>query len=291
MEDKAGDHCGDVNEMIKPLRYIGGSDIAAILGISRWRTRRDVYNRIFGLAEEKESPAFEWGKRLEEVIANKFLDNHGDIEQGIFGKKMETHLEDGTWLGGEIDLCWRGGVAEIKTAGAHARDDWGDPADGADGCPADYVAQTRWYMMAADAAVGYIAVLIGGQDYREYFFGRDRDWEDAALQAACLFWQEYVVTLTPPPLEAKDDVTTVAADDAGIVWANADMEAEIEALHDAEVANEITARCLKEQQNRVKEFIGKNAGIDCPLGIVTWRADKNGKRTFRTKWKEAKNGN
>ena len=35
----------------------------------------------------------------------------------------------------------------------------------------------------------------------------------------------------------------------------------------------------------VEAAIGSNAGLIAPLGVVTWKADKNGTRVFRTNWK------
>jgi predicted phage-related endonuclease len=56
---------------------IGGSDLAAICGISKWRTPVHVYLEKLGEApEDQMSEAAEWGTRLEPLIADKLATNH-----------------------------------------------------------------------------------------------------------------------------------------------------------------------------------------------------------------------
>ena len=60
-------------------RGIGGSDIAAICGISKWRTPTHVYLEKLGEAPEQvKNEAAEWGTRLEPLIAEKFSQENPD---------------------------------------------------------------------------------------------------------------------------------------------------------------------------------------------------------------------
>lgn len=60
------------------------------------------------------------------------------------------------------------GVIEIKTA-SHV-DHWGNPADGLDGVPDNYRAQTLHYALEAGFDQGRVAVVINDADVREYSF-------------------------------------------------------------------------------------------------------------------------
>jgi predicted phage-related endonuclease len=52
----------------------GGSEVAAILGMSRWQTALDVYNRKVGLTKEKEPTRFmDRGTELERNVVKKFM--------------------------------------------------------------------------------------------------------------------------------------------------------------------------------------------------------------------------
>jgi phage-type endonuclease len=55
---------------------IGGSDVAPILGISKWTTPLDVYNeKVADTPTEKDSDPMEWGRRLEPVIRQAYAES------------------------------------------------------------------------------------------------------------------------------------------------------------------------------------------------------------------------
>ena len=60
---------------------IGGSDAAAILGISPWRTARDLYDDKLGIASAQDDSgnwvALEMGHLLEDLVARSFLKRPG----------------------------------------------------------------------------------------------------------------------------------------------------------------------------------------------------------------------
>ena len=56
---------------------IGGSDVAALLGLSKWRTPLDVYNSKIEEPEETDNASMEWGRRLEPVIREKYAEAVG----------------------------------------------------------------------------------------------------------------------------------------------------------------------------------------------------------------------
>ena len=60
---------------------IGGSDVAALLGISKWRTPLDVYRSKVEEPEEVDNASMEWGRRLEPVIRQKYADTVGMMVQ------------------------------------------------------------------------------------------------------------------------------------------------------------------------------------------------------------------
>jgi predicted phage-related endonuclease len=56
---------------------IGGSDVAAICGISKWKRPIHVYlDKIGDLPESELGEPAEWGTRLESLIADKFASEH-----------------------------------------------------------------------------------------------------------------------------------------------------------------------------------------------------------------------
>ena len=171
---------------------LGGSEIAAVLGLSPWESAFSLWHRKTGTAATiPDNPILEWGRRLEDAIAEKWAAQHADV---MLSQTGMWHHADRPWQiaspdrliydltlgcacgarGNEPCDCttptdwvpepWPHAVLEIKTA----RDDlgWGEP--GTDEIPVYYRAQVLWYLDALGLDVCHLAVLIGGSDYREY---------------------------------------------------------------------------------------------------------------------------
>ncbi|MBR3325845.1 MAG: YqaJ viral recombinase family protein, partial [Atopobiaceae bacterium] len=68
---------------------VGGSDVAAIMGISAYRSPVEVWMEKTGRkqpADLSDKEAVEWGNRLESIIRNKFAEMHPEFivsESGV----------------------------------------------------------------------------------------------------------------------------------------------------------------------------------------------------------------
>jgi putative phage-type endonuclease len=149
---------------------VGGSEVAALLGISPWESWFSLWHRKRGSIPPLDlSDEMEWGKRLEPMIAAKYADEHPD----------EELIEVGTWC--HENRPWQVvnpdrarrcratgkllGPLEIKYS--LFGDDWGDP--GTDQIPPYYRPQAIWYADGLGFDHCNVAVFIGGSaTYREY---------------------------------------------------------------------------------------------------------------------------
>lgn len=146
---------------------IGGSEFAAILGLSPYESRFSLWHRKRGLLQEiQQSDAMEWGHRLEPVIADKYADEHPD--QIVVTAGTYRHTDHDWWISNPDRLAinpdgtWE--IVEIKTA--RFPDDWGQ--SGTDQVPIWYRVQVVSYGAVLGIRRATIAVLIGGSEYREY---------------------------------------------------------------------------------------------------------------------------
>lgn len=58
---------------------IGGSDVAAVLGMSPWRSPMDVWLEKTGRSEPvEENDAMYWGKKLEALVADRYCEETGN---------------------------------------------------------------------------------------------------------------------------------------------------------------------------------------------------------------------
>lgn len=153
-------------------RGIGGSDIAAILGISPFESPFSLWHRKRGtLPPPQETDPMRWGRRLEDDVVEEYRDRHPAWEVTCTGTWRNRHRP---WQLATPDRAvshpdGARGVLEVKTSRDGA--DWGRA--GGDHIPAHYRAQVLWYMDTLGVDWCDVAVLISGSDYREYRIGYD----------------------------------------------------------------------------------------------------------------------
>lgn len=130
-------------------RGIGGSDVAAILGISPFRTARDLYDDKLNIASVADDAgnwvALEMGHLLEPLVARIFAKKTGLEVFQI--KKMFQHPQYPFMLA-DVDYFVRlpnGKIAilEIKTTNYNAKDHWWKDGEDCVGSYIDRVAEGR----------------------------------------------------------------------------------------------------------------------------------------------------
>lgn len=150
-------------------RGIGGSDIGAILGVSPWNTREDIFKLKTGQVkpeEQKSGSGALWrGSTWENRIAAMYAEKNPD--------KLLVHCKS-SWVNNEKPHQFANldgllydpesgepvSILEIKTSST--------PHSWEDGVPKYYRMQVLWYMDAFGIKKGVVAVLIDDCDYREF---------------------------------------------------------------------------------------------------------------------------
>ena len=188
-------------------KYIGGSDIAAILGLSNYRSALDVFlDKTCEDVNNEGSRFTHWGTLLEDVIANEYSRVKG----------LEVEIEDSPiehpkypFLAANIDR-WvndKNYVLECKTASAYKAKEWGE--EKTDQIPESYLCQVAWYRAITNVNAIDIAVLIGGNDFRIYTYRKNKDFEDKIIQIGHDFWVNNVLKKIPPKPNGDGDISTM----------------------------------------------------------------------------------
>jgi putative phage-type endonuclease len=180
---------------------IGGSDAAAVAGVSRWRTPMDVYLEKIGQAAPSiETERFRWGKLLEEPIAREFTHRYGIAVRRV---NRTLRAKSADWQMAHVDRAVVGERAglEIKTADVFAADDFGE--EDTDEVPPDYLLQCAHYMAVTGWDRWYLAVLIGYR-LRRYIIPRDDDLIGQLTIIEDDFWHNHVVPRVPPAIDGSD---------------------------------------------------------------------------------------
>lgn len=200
---------------------LGGSDMAALLGMSKWDTPHSIYrSKTEPVAtEDTEEKEYQyWGQVLEDVVAKEYQKRTGSKVQRV---NVQMQHPDHPFMQANIDRAvinpkiagnvrWKDGklttdkLLECKTANAFARADWGE--DGTDDVPDYYLIQCMWYMGVTQTETADLAVLIGGSEYRAYTIGRNDELISDLQEEAARFW-DMVKNGTPPDPQTVEDAT------------------------------------------------------------------------------------
>ena len=229
-------------------QYIGGSDIGAIMGRSRYRSPVDVYSQKIGETPEfKGNEATNWGHILESVVAAEYAKREG--VKVVRDRTLYKHPQFPYMLG-HIDrrvLGFEGGkVLEVKTAGK-----WFKPADWEDEPPADYVLQVQWYMGLTGWKNADLVALLAGQDFRTYSIPRDEFVIQEAFETAKEFWAR-VQERNPPPPRSEDDCKKLwSLDNAETAIAHDQEENWIRSLLDIKAK----IKSLEAEEERIKTLV------------------------------------
>jgi putative phage-type endonuclease len=177
---------------------IGGSEIAAVLGLSPYESAFSLWHRKKGLvAPVEENDVMYWGKIHEPQICAEFAKRHPDFElrpsptYASAGHPSEIANPDRLVLDSE----WRTvAIVEAKTS----RNDEGWGEEGTDQIPVHYRAQCLWYLMVLGVTTCHVAVLIAGSEYREYVVEYDPADATRMRDAAAEFMRTLAADERPP---------------------------------------------------------------------------------------------
>ena len=187
--------------------YLGGTDIAAILGLNRYRSAVDVYfEKTSDEVEDVSNRFTHWGTLLEEVIANEYARVKGvNIEEA----SGPIYHPEYPFLAANIDrwVTNKEYVLECKTANIYKEKEWGE--EGTDQIPDAYLCQVAYYSAITGVPKVDIAVLIGGNDFRIYSYTKNEEFEDKIIKIACNFWNNNVLAKSPPEASNLHDISVL----------------------------------------------------------------------------------
>ena len=186
-------------------KYLGGTDAAPAVGLSKWKPAYELYLEKTGqlapaLPEDPER--LEWGQELEEAIGRVYARRTGrkirrrGHEDGVVHKKHPFLVAHPDY----VVVGERRGLDSKNVGGIYFAnsDEWGEP--GSDNVPTEYFLQAQAYMNVLEYDAWDIAALVGGNRLAIFTVMRDeaviRDLEAGMVE----FWG-MVQAKTPPPLD------------------------------------------------------------------------------------------
>ena len=228
---------------------IGGSDAAAVCGISQWKTSRDLYEeKVHKRVAEQEDDGWvakEIGKRLEELVVQIYMKKSNTQPYAV--RKMFRHplypfmLADCDFF---VMLDGKIYVIECKTSFSYNLNGW----EGGN-IPPHYALQGRHYMAVTNVD-GVIFLCLHGNNESSLMIRRlerDLEQEEDLIKQEAYFWNQCVAFHRPPRYTEKADLVLKSIDDRYRV-----QEGKVIQLPTSYTANVSAYLKLKEQKAKLK---------------------------------------
>lgn len=177
--------------LMERARGVGGSDVSAILGLSRFGSARDVWLDKTGRSGQRETTwLMERGSALEGPLLRWFTKTSGIGHRTVGLQRNNTH----PWMLGSLDgLADDDAGIEVKTASWWVRDDW------ADGQVADHAElQSQWYMAVTGLQRMWVIAAIADDDPVIREVHRDSVLIATLIDACSRFWHQNVLADKEP---------------------------------------------------------------------------------------------
>lgn len=181
---------------------IGGSDAAAVCGISPWKTTRDLYEeKIRTKAVKPKQPEGNWialeiGKRLEELVVQIFMKKTGLQPYAV--RKMFCHPLHPFMLANVdyfVEIRDEIYIIECKTSFSFRMEEWENGA-----IPRHYQLQGQHYMAVTNVR-GVIFLCLHGNNEDSFLMrslNRDLEQEEELIEQEKFFWNDFVLAKKPP---------------------------------------------------------------------------------------------
>lgn len=276
-------------------RFLGGSDAAAVMGLSPWATPVELWEQKTG-RKAKEAPSeqaqriYDRGHRLEPFIRDMVLDklraNGLDVELVTYNERyvdpehdflsceidFELILTGEVVIGDEVVTLEREHInGDAKSVTGFARKKWGD--EDTEDVPIEYAAQFMHGLMVTGRRLCLVAALKSFDDVDIYWVRRDDETIEGMRQKLVTFWVDHVLADVPPdPIEFSDIKALFPNDNGKAIEATVEIASKVRDL--AEIKKRIKG--LEEDaellQFAVAEYISPNASLTYDgKEIATWK--------------------
>lgn len=258
---------------------VGSSDTGTALDLNPWKSSFELYQEKVGEVERadlSEVQAVHFGTVLEEPLAQEFV-----RRTGLKVRRRNTTFvhKEHPFIVCHPDRTIDGQrtILECKTAGAWSANDWGP--DGTDQVPDHYLVQVHQQMLVMDYPRAVLAVLIGGQEYRQYEFQRDPEMDKLILDGLCSFWYDHVLPKVPPEPTTLRDLNSLKDAGTSIVAEPAIAQAAIQLSQVKAEIKELEATKVAFEK-MLKDFMREHSTLVSAEGetIATWKAAKDSQR-------------
>ena len=248
-------------------KIIGGSDVAAILGLNRYKTAYEVWEeKKHSIKTFDGNAATEWGKKLEPVIIAHF-EQVNNVK--VFDNNVKYISKEHDFLGCHPDgICTINNenvLIEVKTVSTDAFKFWGNEL------PLEYYCQVQHNLNVLGLTKAkFIYLVLDSRYYGEIEISYDKEYAESVQKFLVKWWNEYIIGDNTPIKTVTDyekenpEVKMVEADD------------ETAKKHTELIELKAKIKELETQKEAIEDFLKLKIGdaTDLMYGlntIATWR--------------------
>jgi len=255
---------------------IGGSDAAAALGLSKWKTPYQLYLEKTGEAEpELETWEMQRGKALEPALRQHYADTTGRVvslpKSAIVHPKYSFMRYNPDGLPDDPER-----LAEFKTAAYGAG--WGD--EQSDEIPQEYAIQVQHGMFVTGRVVTDVTVSIAGNKPKYFIVEADKELQEMIIEKEAEFWDKVENRLPPAPTTNEDVAKIYRKVNGASIVALPHIEQELLALKG--IRNKLAMLTADKERSEViiKDFMGEFEALTDAFGnaLITWKQAKGAER-------------
>ena len=254
---------------------VGGSEVSAVVGLSKWRSPFDVWlDKTSPIVEQPPTLPMELGTYLEDFIVDKYRQDTGN--------QVQTNLdyiamEKAPWrrcnLDGLVTLPGGDhGVLEAKTSGDSRS--WGEP--GSAEIPQDYFCQVQWNMHVAGLTWADVPVLFfdGSRRIECYHVEADNQFQAWMAEAVDEFWASVISGEPPEPTTGDEAAAMWPKHEPGkTVEVDEQIVLQLEQLKALKAESKKTSAAIKMIESELKVAIGDAEALaDGERILATWKA-------------------
>lgn len=189
------------------LKGIGGSEAAAVLGVSPWLTPAELWGlKLKVMDPTEDNERFAWGRRLEDDIVDAYVAETNRMVLPNANSYQISRSRELPFMQATLDaeiapIDDRGpGVFEAKSAALFKQDEWED------GPPLQYLCQFQHTLQVKGYQWGSIAVVFGNYKFLWIDIERNDNFIEYLVKKEQAFWK-LVEAGTPPPVDGSEGAT------------------------------------------------------------------------------------
>lgn len=281
------------------LDGFGGSEVAALLGISPWATARTVVERkarrIIQDPDAPERLRLRLGREMEPILLEHLWEalsvRHGSMPRprrsGLL-HRMPGH----SFVTSDVDGFIGDALVECKTD-EYGSLPWGDPeGDPARAVPAPYYAQVQQGLAATGRKRAFVIVLIGLHDELIYEVPRRDEYIADLVEVEAIMWAQVLAIrerLANDPDAPIEDLLPSLEGAELSEQLRQDFPRSTEVIRSATAEQDQLVRDLRAARRalaaaeevdaivtaKVQDVIKEAAGLASSEGLITWRTSKD----------------